>query len=64
MDVAGTFFAILMTILLALQDTSVPFHFAKNLNSYGLNFFELLTFLPQCRIVETHWPYYRHKYCK
>ena len=32
MDVAGTFFANFMTILIALQDKSVSFHFANNLN--------------------------------
>jgi hypothetical protein len=41
MDVAGTFFAILMTILLALHDKSVSFHFAKNLDLDELHFFEL-----------------------
>jgi hypothetical protein len=40
MDVAGTFFANLTMILIALQDKSVPFHFAKNLDLYGLDFFE------------------------
>ena len=32
MDVAGTFFANFMTILIALQDKSVTFHFANNLD--------------------------------
>ena len=32
MDVAGTFFANLTTILIALQDKSVSFHFANNLD--------------------------------
>ena len=40
MDVAGTFFANLTTILIALQDKSVPFHFANNLDLYELDFFE------------------------
>ena len=44
MDVAGTFFSNLTTILLALQDKSVSFHFANNLDFYGLNFFECVTF--------------------
>ena len=43
MDVAGTFFARLMKILLALQDKSVSFHFAKNLNLDELDYFELIT---------------------
>ena len=41
MDVAGTFFANFMTILIALQDKSVSFHFAKNLDLDFLDFFEL-----------------------
>ena len=41
MDVAGTFFAIFMTILLALHDKSVSFHFAKNLDLDELDFFKL-----------------------
>ena len=40
MDVAGTFFASLMKILIALLDKSVSFHFAKNLDLYELNLFE------------------------
>ena len=41
MDVAGTFFANIMTILIALQGKSVSFHFAKNLDFDELDFFEL-----------------------
>ena len=41
MGVAGTFFANFMTILIAHQDKSVSFHFAKNLNLDELDFFEL-----------------------
>jgi hypothetical protein len=40
MDVAGTFFANFMTILIALQDKSVSLHFANNLDLDELDFFE------------------------
>ena len=40
MDVAGTFFANLPTILIALHDKSVSFHFANNLDLYKINIFE------------------------
>ena len=40
MDVAGTFFANFMTILIALQDKSVAFHFTNFSNLHGLDFFE------------------------
>ena len=46
MDVAGTFF---MTILIALQDKSVSFHFANNLDLGELEFFESISVI--CR----HW---------
>ena len=41
MDIADTFFANFMTILIALQDKSVSSHFAKNLDLDELDFFEL-----------------------
>ena len=40
MDVAGTFFTNLKRISIALQDKSVLFHFTKNSDLYGLDFFE------------------------
>ena len=40
MDAAGTFFADFMTILLALQDKSVSFHSANNLDLDQLEFFK------------------------
>ena len=43
MDVAGTFFANFMTILIALQDKSVSFHFAKNLDLDELDYFEFIS---------------------
>jgi hypothetical protein len=46
MDVAGIYFAILIMILLALQDKSVSFHFAKNLDLDELDFF-----LTHCRLL-------------
>jgi hypothetical protein len=51
MDVAGTFFAILTKILLALKDKSVPFHFANNLDLYELGFFEFISVI--CRYRKT-----------
>ena len=42
MDVAGTFFARLTTILLALQDKSVSFHFSNNLDLDELDFLNSL----------------------
>ena len=53
MDIAGTFFARLMKILLALQDKSVSFHFAKNLNLDELGFFELTSVVCRHRHVLT-----------
>ena len=50
MDVAGTFFASLMTILIALQDISVSFHFANNLDLSELDFFEFISVI--CRHIE------------
>ena len=41
MDVAGTFFANFMMMLIAHQDKSVSFHFTKNLDLDELGFFEL-----------------------
>ena len=41
MDVAGTVFANFMTILIAPQDKTVSFHFAKNLDLDELGFFKL-----------------------
>ena len=43
MDVAFTFFANLMKILLALQDKSVSFHFTKNLDLDELDYFEFIS---------------------
>ena len=43
MDVAGTFFANFMTILIALLDKFVSLHFTKNLDFDELGFFELTT---------------------
>ena len=40
MDVDGTFFASLTTILIALQEKSVSFYFANNLDFNELDFFE------------------------
>ena len=40
MDLAGTFFANLKRIFIALPDKSVAFHFTKNLDLYVLDFFE------------------------
>ena len=40
MDLAVTFFAILMMILLALSDKSVSFHFTNFFDSYEICFFE------------------------
>ena len=42
MDLAGTLFSNFMTILIALQDKSVPFHFANNLDLDELDFFEFM----------------------
>ena len=42
MDVAGTFFPRLTTILLALQGKSVSFHFAKIFDLDELDFFEYI----------------------
>ena len=43
MDLAGTFFADLMAILLALQDISVFIHFTKNLDLDELDYFEFIS---------------------
>ena len=43
MDIAGTFFANFMKILLALQDKSVSFHFTKNLDLDELDYFEFIS---------------------
>ena len=43
MDVAGTFFANFMTILIALQDKSVSFHFANFLDLDELDYFEFIS---------------------
>ena len=43
MDVAGTLFTNFMTILIALQDKSVSFHFAKNLDLDELDYFEFIS---------------------
>ena len=53
MDLAGTVFANFMTILIALQDKSVYFHFAKNLDLDELGFFELTSVLCRHRHVLT-----------
>ena len=50
MDVAGTFFLSLTTILLALQDKSVSFHFANNLDLDELDFFEFISVI--CRHIK------------
>ena len=42
MDVAGTFFANFMTILIAPQDKTVSFHFTKNLDLDELGFLNSL----------------------
>ena len=42
MDVAGTFFPSLTTILLALQDKSVSFHFANIFDLDELDLFEFI----------------------
>ena len=47
MDVADTFFANFMTILIVLQDKSVSSHFAKNLHLDELDFFEFINII--CR---------------
>ena len=54
---AGTFFTSLMTILLALQDKSVSFHFANIFDLDELDFFEFISAI--CRHskteVKTQW---------
>ena len=47
MDAAGTFFPSLTTILLALQDKSVSFHFANFFDLDELDFFEFISVI--CR---------------
>ena len=54
MDVAGTFFANFMTILIALLDKSVSLHFTKNLDLDELVFFELTTVVCHHRHVLTY----------
>ena len=51
MDVAGTIFANFMTILIALQDKSVSFHFANNLDLDELDYFEFIISVI-CRHIE------------
>ena len=53
MDVAGTFFANLMMILLALKDKSVSFHFTKNSCLHEFDFFELTSVVCRHRHVLT-----------
>ena len=53
MDVAGTLFANFMTILIAPQDKTVSFHFAKNLDLDELGFFELTSVIRRHRHVLT-----------
>ena len=53
MDVAGTFFDNFMTILIAPQDKTVSFHFAKNLDLDELGFFELTSVVRRHRHVLT-----------
>ena len=53
MDVASTFFANLMTIFLALQDKSLSFHFAKNLDFDELYFFERTSVVCRHRLVSS-----------
>ena len=55
MDVAGTFLANLMTILLALQDISVSFHFAKNLDLDELDYFEFISVVCRHRHFRRLW---------
>ena len=52
MDVAGTFFANSMTILIALQDKFVSFHFAKTFDFDELDFFEISSVI--CRHRKTY----------
>ena len=57
MDLAGTFFADFMTILIALQDKSVSFHFANIFDLDKLDFFEFISDI--CRYgkteIKTQW---------
>ena len=50
MDEAGTFFPNLMTILLALQGKSVPFHFTKNSDFDELDYFEFISVVCRHRL--------------
>ena len=51
MDVDGTFFASLTTILIALQDKSVSFYFVNNLDFNEFDFFEIISII--CRHSKT-----------
>ena len=53
MDVAGTFFPNLTTILLALQDKSVSFHFANIFDLDKLDFFEFISVICRHRRAES-----------
>ena len=57
MDVAGTFFSSLTTILLALRDKSVSFHFANIFDLDEIYFFEFISVI--CRHskteIKTQW---------
>ena len=57
MDLAGTFFHNLMTILLALQDKLVSFHLANIFDLDNLDFFEVISDI--CRHnkteIKTQW---------
>ena len=55
MDLAGTVFASLMTILLALQDKSVSFQFTKNLDLDELDYFELISVVCRHRRVSSRY---------